>query len=166
MPSEQPSRRRKAWAVRTTSHEPNTPPDILYAPTRSKARAAIIINMRDAWDCSFMEAAREIISITRAPGQDVQLPDRHPQAHQLDSELLSCITHAYGGTDRKAGYRDHFYTSITDDRLLRLEAMGVFTRGRELPATTHGGGTPHAYFLLTSLGKRIAAGEVRTYADA
>ena len=156
------TRRRMAWAVRTTSHEPRDGHSIYYAPTRAKARAKVISDIRDAWHCTFMEAATNITSIRRAPESDVPLPPRHPLAEQIGDKLLHLVVHAYGGKSLRAGYRDHFYTHSDDAELVELTRLGLFEKGREMP-TRASGGRPHAYFLLTDLGKLVAAGEQPEY---
>lgn len=158
-------RMRMAWAVLTTAHAACDGPSIVYAPTREKARAQTIASMRDAWDCGFMDATRAIRSIRRAPERDVALPPRHPLAGQIGDKLLALIVHAYGGKSLKAGRRDHFYTRTDDTELVELTRLGLFERGRTWPATVSGG-EPHAYFLLTDLGKLVAAGEQPEYPDA
>lgn len=150
------TRLRKAWAIRTTSHDICDPDDIKYAPTRAKARAAVIDNMRDAWGCSWLAAAEAITSIRRAPERDVVLPARHPLADQIGAKLLDNVVHAYGGTGLKAGYRDYYYTSSDDSELLELADLGLFLRGQVVPKA-FGGEKPYAYFHLTDLGKQVAA---------
>lgn len=155
-------RRRKAWAVRSRHHEVHDPDDIYYAPTRAKARAMVIDGVRDSWDCAWLEAARQILSVRRASDRDVLLPQRHPLADTLSIEHLHIVTHAYGGTGAKAGYRDHFYTTSNDPDLLALTEAGLFERGREMPARLSGG-SPHTYFHLTELGRAVAASLTDTY---
>lgn len=161
-----PERIRLAWAVVTTSHEPHDPPSIVFAPTRSAARALAISQMRDAWDCTFMAAARAIRSLRRAPESDVNLPLRHALAAQIDAKLLDIVVHAYGGKQLRAGHRDHFYTRSDDPDLLRLVELGLFQLGPEYDARRGADTVPHRYFLLTETGKLVAAGEQPEYPHA
>lgn len=161
-----PDRLRKAWAVLTISHEPRDGPSIYFAPTRAKARAAMIADIRDAWGCTFMEAAEVIRSIRREPARDVRLPPRHTLAQQLGDKLLHIVVHAYGGLGPRAGHRDYFYTRSDDAELLALVKAGLFSKGREYDARRGADTVPHAYFLLTDLGKTVAAGEQPEYHNA
>lgn len=159
-------RLRKAWAVLTTSHEPRDGPSIYFAPTRAKARAAVIAEIRDAWGCTFMQAVENIRSIRREPSRDVLLPLRHPLAQQLGDKLLHIVVHAYGGIGQRAGYRDYFYTRSDDAELLALAEAGLFSKGPDLDARRGADTVPYAYFLLTDLGKLVAAGEQPDYHHA
>lgn len=155
-------RLRKSWAYRSTGGEPHDPPGIVFAPTRPKARASIIANIRDAWDCSWLEAAQAITSLRRAPDRDVLLPERHPMADTLCAKHLHAVIHAYGGTGLQAGYRDHYYTTSDDPDLLALTQAGLFAPGRQMPPRISGG-RPHTYFHLTELGRQVAASLAETY---
>lgn len=159
------TRTRKAWAVRSTSMRPEDPDHIEYAPTRSKARAAVVATMRECWSCSFADALKTITSLHRAPEHDILLPPRHELAAELEPDLLAVVTHAYGGTGRNAGYRSHYYTSTDDARMLLLVERGLFRQGRVIP-NAMGGKEPYAYFVLTKLGREVAAGEKAEYPDA
>lgn len=162
MSGERPIRRRMAWAVLTRAHAACDGPSIYYAPTRAKARAQVIADIRDAWDCGWMDAAKTIRSLRRAPERDVVLPPRHELADRIGEKLLGLVVHAYGGKSLRAGYRDHFYTRADDADLLALTSLGLFQKGRQYPASASGG-EPYAYFVLTDLGKRVAAGEQPEY---
>lgn len=156
-----PLRIRLAWAIRTTSHEVRDSSSIYFAPTRAKARALIISAIQDSWGCTWIRAAAGITSIRRAPEKDVQLPPRHALAEQIGDKLLQIVVHAYGGKSLKAGYRDHFFTNTNDADLLTLTEAGLFSKGREHPAASRD--EPMAYFILTDLGRLIAAGEQAEY---
>ncbi len=160
-----PRRIRKAWAIRTTSHEIGIPADIFFAPTRSKARAECIYLIQDSWGCTWLEAAEGITSIRRAPERDVHLPPRHSFARVLAPSMLDIVVHAYGGRGLKAGYRDYFFTNRDDADLRALVDVGLFSRGREYPREVNPDQVM-AYFHLTDLGRLVAAGEQPEYPDA
>jgi hypothetical protein len=156
------TRKRLAWAIRTTRHDIIDPDDIYFAPTRSKARARLIADLIGDSDLSFAQAAREVRYVVRAPHRDVALPPRHPLAEQIGQALLDNVVHAYGGKSLKAGYRDYFYTTTDDPELVRLVELGLFRMGKPVPFS-FAGGKPHAYFTLTALGRLVAAGEQPEY---
>ncbi|RVT97925.1 hypothetical protein EOD42_09050 [Rhodovarius crocodyli] len=159
-PTPEAPRRRKAWAVHVQRID--GPDGIYFAPTRAKARSKVIADIRDAWDCDWLRAAKHILAIRRAPHVDVLLPQPHPLADTLSIEHLHIVTHAYGGTGPQAGYRNHYFTTSDDPDLLALTETGFFRRGREVPAR-FSGGDPHTYFQLTELGRAVAASLVDTY---
>lgn len=151
-------RTRKAWRVRTRSH-----PEGLgeFAPSASAARAKVISDIRDAWGCSFKDALCEVGGVYRDESRDIQLPPRHPLTASLDPRILHCVVHAYGGRGLKAGYRDHFYTSA-DDWVLRAGLYhGLFKKHRCDKRIA--GQSDMIMYVLTDLGRAVAAGEVETY---
>lgn len=160
-----PHRVRLAWAIRTTSHGISDAPDIRFAPTRGKARASIISDMRDAWNCDWIDAAKEITSIRRAHERDIILPRRHHLARILKPEVLDIVVHAYGGRGVKAGYRDYFFTSNDDPDLRALVDAGLFRIGQTYPRERNPD-QAMTYFHLTDLGRLVAAGEQPAYPDA
>lgn len=88
---------------------------------------------------------------------DIVLPFRHRLAADLSANDLRVLTHAYGGgVEFREGYRDHFWTSAGDLRILRLAwEFGLFHN----PTRAFG----MACYHLTELGRRVAAGEIKTY---
>jgi len=146
-------RTRKAWSVKFKGYPATT----CYAPSASVARAQAIDDVRDAWGCTWGEALQEVERISRAPECDVTLPDRHPLAAQLVPEILHCVVHAYGGKSLKSGYRDHYYTTINDWCLRAALYHGLFK------ACRRNGAPDYIMYVLTDLGKNVAAGEVDTY---
>jgi len=157
-------RRRLAWAIRTASHDICDPPDIRFAPTRAKARASIVADMRDTWNCTWIEAARGVTSIRRAPKHDVTLPPRHHLAQILRPAIVDIVVHAYGGRGLKAGYRDYFFTNQDDADLRALVDAGLFRVGQKYPRAFDPDQVM-AYFHLTDLGRLVAAGEQPEYPD-
>ena len=80
-------------------------------------------------------------------------------ADRMGSALLHMVVHAYGGHRLNAGYRDHFYTHVTDAEMCRLVSeWGMFTGPYRWVATGD-----HAYYYLTELGRTVAAGEQPLY---
>lgn len=154
------TRIRKAWHIATLSCPEGI---VVFAPNASKARAQVIAKIRDAWDCSFRDALCEVRGVTRAAGQDVALPPRHPLTPSIGPKVLHCVVHAYGGRGLKAGYRDHFYTGA-DDWVMRAALWhGLF---RECRRDKGRYGQPDMIgYALTALGKNVAAGEVATYPE-
>lgn len=148
-------RARKAWAVGRVGRVET---DVVYAPTESAAKARLISHIMDAWDTSFIAAAK-IARARRCPERDVQLARRSPLAEHMPPRLLQMVVHAYGGLSLKAGYREHYYTRTDDRDMLQLvHVWGMFSG-------PHGAGRwgGCAYFYLTELGKRVAAGEQPLY---
>ncbi len=154
-----PGRIRKAYRVTVREYSDIT----VYAPNASKARAKVIADVRDAWDCTFREALEKVGRAWRWTAGDVELPQRHPLASSLSREILHCVVHAYGGTGIRAGYRDHFYT-CADDPVLRgalyhcLFEVVRKDRGRN-------GRSDMIMYALTDFGKNVARGEVKTYPE-
>ena len=56
--------RLKAWAVETEYGV-----DVVYAATRSAARAHYVRGIQDGWDCTWLQALRVIRSVRLAPGE-------------------------------------------------------------------------------------------------
>ena len=150
------NRLRKAWRV----HVRDGGSETVYAPTKGKAMASAFRSLSDAWDITFKDFLR-IASCYRSPEGDVLLPERHPLASKISSEILHCVVHAYGGTGLKAGYRDHFYTSESDHVMKAAYYHGLFNRYR---VDKRMSGQPDAVmYELTLLGKAVARGEAETY---
>ena len=150
------TRKARMVYVRGISELPPT-----FAPTASIARAQVIATIRDAWGISFGEALSVVGRVLRWPMFDVRLPERHPLAPLLHREILHCVTHAYGGTGYKAGYRDHFYTDADDWALQAGMYHGLFRPYRRDKGRN--GAPDMVMYALTDLGKNVAAGEVQTY---
>lgn len=151
---------RKAYGVTTLSLQS---PIIVHAQNASKARAKIISDVQSAWGCSFKDALVEVRSVHRSPMNDIILPARHPLAATLSEKVLHCVTHAYGGSGEKAGYRDHFYAS-ENNWVMRAALyhclFSVFRRDKGW-----GGGSDMIMYQLTDLGRNVARGEVATYPE-
>ncbi|MCR0981817.1 hypothetical protein [Roseomonas populi] len=151
-------RLRKAWRLTTVDDKPWSQGQIIYAPTRSKARAQQLSGALECgWDArSFFRHIR----VRRAPECDVRLPSRHPVADTLTPDQLDTVLHAYGGTGRKAGYRDHFCTHPGDLDLLRLAWVEGLFKGPFSSSAfgeRYADGTPEqAFFYLTDRGKAVA----------
>lgn len=146
-------RLRKAWRIQHDEWDAT-----VYAETRSKATYSLFAESERSW--SFREFLSEVI-VSRDRTRDIQLPDRHPLAAQLDPRILSSVTHAYGGTGLKAGYRDYFYTSESDPILKAAYYHGLFEMHR-VPRRLAGDRESISY-ILTELGKNVARGEAETY---
>lgn len=149
---------RKAWKVKIDGLD-----NLIceYAPTRSKARAICISRMVEYNGVIWQSALESIESCTRWPGRDVILPGRHPLAEALDPKILHCIAHAYGGTGYEAGYRDHYYTGAEYWPMCAGLYHGLFEISHIDKARS---GSPEMRsYILTDLGRNVAAGEVQTY---
>lgn len=133
----------------------------IYAPSAAAARSDLYRRLADCWSLTFREFLEMRIFWTRRPSEDITLPDRHPLTADLAPDDLHVVTHAFGGTWPKAGWRDHFFTSADDPQLTRLTALGLFVRGPILDSRIYPSGS--AYFTLTSLGRAVAAGEQALY---
>ncbi|MGO4338974.1 hypothetical protein AB4037_29070 [Labrys sp. KB_33_2] len=133
----------------------------IYAPDTVSARSQLYSRLADCWSITFRGFLGLGISYAREPAWDVALPDRHPLASELSQHDLSVISHAYGGTGPKAGWRDHFFTAADDQQLCRLADAGLFERDPLLDGGIHPSGS--AYFILTDLGRAVAAGEQSLY---
>ena len=155
------ARTRKAYRVNTKSHRGMG--IIVHAPNASKARAKVVSDLQSAWECSFKDALMEVGTVHRSPMNDIILPARHPLATTLSEKVLHCVTHAYGGSGEKAGYRDHFYAN-EHDWVMRAALyhclFSVFRRdkGRD-------GRSDMLMYQLTDLGRNVALGEVATYPE-
>jgi hypothetical protein len=99
-------------------------PDIIHAHTASKARYELMSRLE--WD----ELEFSDITVRRAPDHDIVFPDLPPLAAELDGEDKHIIVHAYGGgigtRPSNWGYRDHYCTARSDQRLNRLAVLGLF----------------------------------------
>nr|WP_047573278.1 hypothetical protein [Methylobacterium sp. ZNC0032] len=148
-------RLRKAWRVAIEGYDDT---DVVYAITGSEAKYALYVAMDSSR--SFAEFL-QVVTAHREPARDILLPDRHPLAAQLDPRILSCVTHAYGGTGFKAGYRDHYFTSDRDPMPKAAYYHGLFEMHR-VPRRIAGDRESISY-ILTELGKNVARGEAETY---
>ncbi len=149
-------RTRKAWITTVRGHDGES---CCYAETAAAARAETISDVRDVFECAFIEAARAV-RVRRARHLDVHLPERHPLAERMPPRLLHMIVHAYGGKSLRAGQRGYFYTSGSDLDMCRL----VFEWG--MFSGPHRNGIcddDYGYFYLTGLGRLVAAGEQPLY---
>ncbi len=149
------SRMRKAWRVAIEGYDDT---DVVYAASGSEAKYSLYVAMDSS--VSFAEFLR-FATVRREPARDIQLPERHPLAAHLDPKILSCVTHAYGGTGLKAGYRDHYYTSDRDPMPKAAYYHGLFEMHR-VPRRIAGDRESVSY-ILTELGKNVARGEAETY---
>lgn len=151
---------RKCWQV--TFHAfGDYHPDYVFAPTRSKAMGETYRNLSDAWSDLTFKDLLKYTTVKRAEWRDEVLPERHPLASQISGEILHCVTHAYGGTGLKAGYRDHFYTSNNDWAPKAAYYHGLFERYRVDKRMA--GSDRMVMYELTTLGKNVARGEAETY---
>lgn len=139
-------RTRKAWRVTVEGWDN---PGIYFAHTAGQARM-------DCWRALDRERGL-IIKITarRWKDKDETLPVRSPIADDLGEKETHCLLHAFGLNEYepwKAGYRDYFYTSASNEVMLNLVRKGLM----------HTGGKPNwvsrgcVYFRLTDLGKHVA----------
>lgn len=151
---------RKAYAVMTVACPTGL---VTYAQNARAARARVISNVRDAWDCSFRDALREVGRAHRWPHLDIHLPPRHPLAATLSEEVLHCVVHAYGGTGLRAGYRYHFYTSADDWVMQAALYHCLFKIHRIDKSRNHE--PDMIMYVLTALGRNVAAGEVKIYPE-
>ena len=147
-------RRRKAWAIRTDWHDWRDPDDIVFAPTAAKAKGRMIYRFMEA-SIPVGEGLRRT-RIRRAPERDLLLPPRHPLADRMGRDLLHLVTHAFGGTGERAGYRDYFYTTVSDWDFWRLVTEFRVFEGPHNVTKPDDRGDRYAYFHLTDLGKLVA----------
>jgi hypothetical protein len=155
------SRTRKAYAIRFKGRDDDRI-SIVHAPSAGKARADLYRDLSDVYSWSWHEFVTEIESCRRSPADDITLPERHPLAELVAPELIDMAVHAYGGRSAKAGYRDHYFTSLDDWRMKACVYHGLFERGNTFKR--RGSHDKHdAYFILTSLGTNVARGEQPTY---
>lgn len=145
-------RRRKAWRVDVRGFDG---PMFVFAETAGKARYKARIEVSD---CLPDPPPFSSLRVRRAEGRDQLLPPRDPEAESIGEKLLAIVSHAYGGRGERAGYRGHFVTDPADADLLALVAKGLFAGPHR---AAHWGDM--ACFVLTERGRRVAAGEVRTY---
>lgn len=136
-----------AWHVKLHWHETT---ETFYAATSGKARYQYLLDIRDVRD----DVTFSDISVTRNPQSDIHFPDPDPVVDKLTDEQRDVLLHAYGYSGRpgdieKLGWRDHFYTSRTDGRLVALEAHGLMK-------SCAGWDRDEATFRLTDAGKRVA----------
>ncbi|MFT8896461.1 MAG: hypothetical protein ABF968_05795 [Acetobacter sp.] len=141
------SRILKAWRVKLLWHETT---ETVYAATSSKARYQYLLDIREVRD----DVTFSDISVTRNPQSDIHFPDPEPIVDKLTDEQRDVLLHAYGYSGRpgdieKLGWRDHFYTSRTDDRLVALEAHGLMK-------ACAGWDRDEATFRLTDIGRTVA----------
>lgn len=152
---------RKAFAVNIDNRDDS---DIVYAPTASKARASV---MMDLTECGWsVRDALVSTKVRRSPANDVELPDPHRLVADLDEQDRHIIAHAYGSDVRmgKEGYRDHYCTDPADRRLLRLAwEFGLFTGPHGEKAYGETPGWAGAFFYLTELGREVARSMLPTY---
>ena len=146
-------RLRKAWRIQHDEWDA-----VAYAETGSKALYELFV--QSEMSCSFGAFLREV-RVSRELARDILLPDRHPLAAHLAPRILSCITHAYGGTGLKAGYRDHYYTSDRDPMPKAAYYHGLLDMCR-VPRG-YAGSDDMVSYRLTDLGKNVARGEAETY---
>lgn len=155
-----PARIRRAYDVICRSANS---PVLVYAPAASIARAEVIRDLRAAWGCSFAEALREVVRVSRRADRDVVLPPRHPLAGMLPPKILHNVVHAFGGRGIRAGYRDHFYASSRDWTMRAALYHGLFEVARR---DTCGSCGSMLLYVLTDLGRDVARGEQPTYPGA
>ncbi|AQS83976.1 hypothetical protein A0U92_03450 [Acetobacter aceti] len=113
----------KAWSVKLRWSDIA---DTVYSATSGNARYQYLLDIRDVRD----DVTFSDISVTRKPESDIHFPDPDPVVDKLTEEQKDVLLHAYGYSGRpgdieKLGWRDHFYTSRTDDRLVALERHGL-----------------------------------------
>lgn len=156
------TRLRKAWGFSCPGLWLGT--DILYAPTRQKAKGQALARMLDAgYDAS---DAFECMRIHRAPASDIHLPEPHRLLSDLDEKDRSIITHSFGVQGNKHGWRGHFCTCPSNRRLLRLAwEFGLFSGPHGEKAYGETPGWAGAFFYLTDLGKAVALSMVPTYPE-
>lgn len=139
-------RTRKAWRVTVDGWDDD---GLYFAHTAGEARMA-------CWRALDRERGL-IVKITarRWKEKDEALPERSPIADDLNEKETHCLLHAFGVNEYepwKAGYRDHFYTSASNEKMQSLVGKGLMHSGAE-PCW---GGRGHVYFRLTDLGKHVA----------
>ncbi len=144
------ARVRKAWSL---THPDSINPSTAWASTPARAKAQYCADL-DGYR-PFGEIVRSL-RCRRDPARDKIIPPRHPLAGQLAPRLLGMIVHAYGGTGDDAGWRGHYYTDLDDTDMQALVYHTIFE-----PSSPIRDG--YRYYTLTSLGRRIAAGEQPQY---
>lgn len=149
------ARIRKAWRIEIDGYDDAA---TIHAPTRSKAVYDLYCRMEtDRRFGDFLQYVRA----TRDPAGDITLPPRHPLAPHLDRRILGAVTHAFGGTGAKAGYRGHYFTSLRDPMPKAAYYHGLFEMNR-VPEW-YAGNRDSVSYTLTDLGKNVARGEIETY---
>lgn len=148
-------RLRKAWRIELETYDDAA---TVYAETGAKALYDLYVKMET--DMRFGQLLK-LARVSRDRSRDIRLPDRHPLAAQLDRRILNCVTHAYGGTGFKAGYREHYYTSDRDPIPKAAYYHGLFEMHRV--ARSYAGSTDMVSYILTDLGKNVARGEAEAY---
>lgn len=142
------SRLRKAWRVRSPWQE-SWQGEIIFSPTASKARYQGYLSASEHDDDLKIIDMRA----TRAPFDDVTLPDRHELANSISPKALECLLHATGANEpwrAPSGNRNYFYTSANDPQMIELMQQGLMEN------TKRGWEAGHVYFRATALGLTVA----------
>jgi hypothetical protein len=143
----------KAFACRLRGCDDES---IEYAVTASKARYAFLLRVRDSYE----EASFRDVTVRRAPESDMRLPELPAIAGDLDKRDREIVLHAFGGGSHippdRWGYRDHYCTTPTDERLNRLASLGLFHGPCGVNAAGETPGWVGAFFYLTDDGKELA----------
>lgn len=138
---------RKAWRVTAEWWDGHYA--VYFAHTAGQARMACWRNLDRPRESITKITAR------RWKEKDEILPARSPIADNLSERDIHCLRHAFGVSEYepwKAGYRDYFYTSASDEIMLKLVEIGLmYSQGAPLK-----GSKGMIYFRLTGLGKQVA----------
>ena len=148
-------RQRKAWHA-SSEHWDSHPDNIEFGPSAGKVRYQVWLSATECRDFPITD-----IRVRRAPERDVFLPQEHPIVQDLSKDEIHCLLHAYGGTGRRSGNRDYFYTHQGDLPLVRLVEMGLMTM--HPTPSRFSGDHDMAYFILNWMGKQVCLSLQPTY---
>lgn len=143
----------KAYACRLRGWREET---IEYAATAGKARYAYLMFVRDPYpDATFAD-----VSVRRAVGSDMVMPELPPVAEQLSAREREIILSAYGGGSHirpeQWGYRNHQCVAPSDPTMNRLRDFGLFRGPCGVDEKGETPGWCGAFWYLTDAGKDLA----------
>lgn len=143
----------KAFACKLRGFDEET---IRYAATAGNARYDFLLYVQDPYpDATFKD-----VSVRRAIGRDMVLPELPAVAASLDVRDKEIIEHSFGGgrhiQPSQWGYRNHYCCSPKDERLSRLVSLGLFRGPCGVDANGDTPGWVGAFYYLTDEGKTVA----------
>lgn len=142
------SRIRKAWRVKSP-WQASWQGEIIFSSTASKARYQGYLSASEHDDDLKIIDMRA----TRAPSDDVILPDRHQLVGSISLKALECLMHATGANEPwrvPSGNRNSFYTCENNPQMIELMQHGLMEN------TKRGWEAGYVYFRATALGLTVA----------